>query len=378
MSDPRVVSLARVMTEYSVGVRPGDQVAIIATSAGAPLVREVYRQVLLRGGHPLVMADVPGIQPIFLRTASDEQLRYISPVSKLISDTFDVRIRIESESNTRELTGVDPARQAIHAEATGPLLETILDRSARGEMRWVVALYPTDATAQDAEMSLEEFEDFVYEACRLNDPDPVASWRALRERQQVLVDWLQDKKEIRIMGPDTDLRVGVAGRTWINCFGDCNMPDGEVYTGPVEAEVNGTVRFSYPAIYEGREVEDVRLWFENGVIVKESAGKNQAFLTKMLNTDEGARRVGEFALGTHFGIQQFVKNILFDEKIGGTIHMAMGAGYPESGSANRSAIHWDMICDLRRGGEVTVDGQLFAKDGRFLLWDAERSQMADG
>jgi aminopeptidase len=370
MSDPRVVSLARVLTEYSVGVRPGDQVAIIATSEGAPLVREVYRQVLLRGGHPLVMVDVPGLQPIFFSAASDAQLRYISPVKKLICDTFDVRIRIESKSNTRELTGVDPARQAIHAESTGPLLETVLERSARGEMRWVVALCPTDAAAQDAEMSLEEFEDFVYQACHLNDPDPVASWRRVRERQQVLVDWLQDKKEVRIVGPDTDLRVGVAGRTWINCFGDCNMPDGEVYTGPVETEVNGTVRFSYPAIYEGREVENVRLWFENGVVVKESAAKNQAFLTKMLNTDEGARRVGEFALGTNFGIQQFVKNILFDEKIGGTIHMAMGAGYPESGSTNRSAIHWDMVCDLRRGGEITVDGHLFAKDGKFLIWDA--------
>ena len=257
----------------------------------------MYRQVLLRGGHPVTLVDVPGIEPIFFHTASEEQLRFISPVKKLICETFDVRIRIDSESNTRELTGVDPARQAIHAEATGPLLQTILDRSARGEMRWVVGLFPTDAAAQDAEMSLEEYEDFVYAACLLNDPDPVASWRRVRERQQVLVDWLQDKKEVRVIGPDTDLRVGIAGRTWINCFGDFNMPDGEVYTGPVETEVNGTVRFSFPAIYEGREVEDVRLWFENGVVVKWSAAKNEAFLTQMLNTDEGARRVGEFAFG---------------------------------------------------------------------------------
>ena len=192
----------------------------------------------------------------------------------------------------------------------------------------------------------------------------------MRERQQVLVDWLQDKREIHINGPDTDLTVGVGGRTWINCFGDFNMPDGEVYTGPVETEIDGTVRFSYPAIYEGREVEDVRLWFENGAVVKESAAKNQAFLTHMLDTDEGSRRVGEFALGTNYRIQRYVKNMLFDEKIGGTFHMAMGAGYPESGSTNRSAIHWDMVCDLRQGGEITVDGQLFAKDGRFLLWNA--------
>jgi aminopeptidase len=370
MADPRVVNLARVLTEYSVGVRPGDQVVIMGTSAGAPLIREVYRQVLLRGGHPFLMVEVPGIQPIFFQTANEEQLRFVSPVNKLITETFDVRIRIESGSNTRELTHADPARQAIHNEATGPLLQTRLDRSARGEMRWVTCLFPTDAGAQDAEMSLEEYEDFVYGACLLNDPDPVASWRRVRERQQTLMDWLQDKKEIRVIGPDTDLRVGVAGRTWINCFGDNNMPDGEVFTGPVETEVNGTIRFSYPAIDEGREVEDVRLWFENGVVVKESAAKNQAYLTKMLDTDAGSRRVGEFAFGTNFSIQQFVRNTLFDEKIGGTIHLAVGLGIPESGSTNRSAIHWDMVCDLRQGGEITVDGQLFAKDGKYVAWDA--------
>jgi aminopeptidase len=370
MADPRVVNLAKVLTEYSVAVRPGDRVAILGTPAGAPLIREVYRQTLLRGGHPVNLVDLPGIDPILFSTASEEQLRFVSPFRQLINETFDVRIRIESDSNTRELTRVDPVRQAIFSEATEPLLRVLLDRSARGEMRWAVALFPTDAAAQDAEMSLEEYEDFVYGACLLNDPDPVASWRRVRERQQGLVDWLQDKKEIRIVGPDTDLRVGVAGRTWINCFGDSNMPDGEVFTGPVETEVNGKVRFSYPAIYEGREVEDVRLWFENGVAVKWSAGKNEEFLTRMLTTDDGARRVGEFALGTNFGIQQFVRNTLFDEKIGGTMHMALGAGYPESGSTNRSAIHWDMVCDLRPRGEITVDGELFAKDGKYLLWDA--------
>jgi aminopeptidase len=228
-------------------------------------------------------------------------------------------------------------------------------------------LFPTDAAAQDAEMSLEEFEEFVYAACMLNDPDPVAAWRRVRERQQVLVDWLRDKQEVRVIGPDTDLRVGVAGRTWINCFGDSNMPDGEVFTGPVETEVNGMVRFSFPAIYEGREVEDVRLWFENGVAVRWSAAKNEAFLTEMLHADEGARRVGEFAFGTNYGIQRFVKNLLFDEKIGGTMHMAMGTGYPESGSRNRSAIHWDMICDLREESEITVDGELFARNGKIRL-----------
>jgi aminopeptidase len=368
MVDSRIVQLAKVLTEYSVNIQPGDQVAIMGPGAAAPLVRELYRQVLQRGGHPTTLIDVPGLLPILYDTASDEQLRYISPLKKLIFEQFDVRIRIHAETNTRELTGVDPARQAVHAEASGPLLQAMLDRSARGEMRWAVALFPTEAAAQDAEMSLEEFEDFAYAACLLNGPDPVASWQAVRERQQRLVDWLQDKREVRIIGPDTDLRVGVAGRKWINCYGDSNMPDGEVFTGPLEAEVDGTVRFSFPAIEGGREVEDVRLWFENGVAVKWSAAKNEAYLTEMLNTDEGARRVGEFSFGTNYGIQRFTRNVLFDEKIGGTIHMAVGAGIPESGSLNRSAIHWDMVCDLRRGGEVRVDSELFAKDGKILVW----------
>jgi aminopeptidase len=371
MVDSRIAQLARVLTEFSVDIRPGDQVAIVGPAVSAPLVRELYRQVLKHGGHPTPLVDVPGILPILFDGASEKQLRYVSPVMQLVLEKFDVRIRIDAETNTRELTGVDPARQAVYAEANGPLLQTMMDRGARGELRWAVVLFPTDAAAQDAEMSLEEFEEFVYAACLLNDPDPVASWRRVRERQQVFVDWLRDKREVRVIGPDTDLRVGVTGRTWINCFGDNNLPDGEIFTGPVETEVNGMVRFSFPAIFHGREVEDVRLWFENGVAVKWSAGKNEAFLTQMLNADEGARRVGEFSFGTNFGIQRFVKNLLFDEKIGGTIHMAMGAGYPESGSLNHSAIHWDMICDLRQGSEIRVDGELFAKNGKILL-------MADG
>jgi aminopeptidase len=366
VADSRIADLARVVTEFSVGIRPGDQAAIVGPSYAAPLIRELYRQILQRGGNPTTLVEVPGILPVLYGAGSDEQLRYVSPFARLLCESFDVRIRIDADCNTRELTGVDPERQAVYAEAHGPLLQTILDRSARGEMRWVVCPFPTNAAAQDAEMSLEEYEDFVYGACLLDEPDPVATWRSVRERQQRLVDWLRDKHEVRILGPDMDLRVGIAGRTWINCFGDYNMPDGEIYTGPVENEVNGTVRFSFPAIFQGREVEDVRIWFENGVAAKWSAGKNEAFLTQMLLTDEGARRVGEFAIGTNYGIRRFVKNILFDEKIGGTIHMAMGMGYPESGSVNRSAIHWDMICDLRNGGEITVDGELFARNGQIL------------
>jgi aminopeptidase len=368
MPDPRIANLAKIIVDYSVGLKPGDQVYIQSTPAAAPLVSEVYRLALQRGAHPLTIIDLPGLQPIFFENANEDQINYISPVMKQVVETFDVRIYIAGEVNTKELSGTDPAKQAMRSAAMRPIMKTFMERSASGALRWNVALFPTDAFAQDAEMSLAEFEDFVYNACLASDPDPIASWQKVKERQQLLADWLQDKQEVHLVGPDTDLRVGVGGRRWINCYGDYNMPDGEIFTGPEETKVDGTVRFSYPAIYNGREVANVRLWFEEGRVVRWSAGKNEAFLTEMLNTDEGARRLGEFSFGTNFGIQRFVKSILFDEKIGGTVHMALGAGYPESGSVNESAIHWDMICDLRQGGEVHVDGQLFAKDGKYELW----------
>ncbi len=369
MTDPRITRLAAVIVDHSVQARPGDQAAIMASAAAAPLVLEIYRLLLERGAHPLPMLDLPGMPYIFYKTASEEQIRFVSPVHRYIIENFDIRIRVDCETNTRELTSVDPARQAMRAQATRPLLKTSMERAAAGALRWCVALYPTAAFAQEADMSLAEFEDFAYSACLLDEPDPVAAWQKVRDRQQDLVEWLAGKNEVHLLGPDTDLRLGVGGRTWINCFGDNNMPDGEIFTGPEEGKVNGTIRFTYPAIVNGREVEDVRLWFEDGAVVKCAAAKNEAYLNKMLDTDEGARRVGEFAFGTNFGIQRFIKNILFDEKIGGTVHLALGAGYPETGSANESAIHWDMICDLRQGSEVYVDGELFAKDGKYVLWE---------
>jgi aminopeptidase len=236
-------------------------------------------------------------------------------------------------------------------------------------LSWTLTLYPTDAYAQDAGLSTEEFTEFVFEACKINADDPVATWREIGARQQVLTDWLNaGKREIHVTGPDTDLTVGVTGRTWINCDGTNNFPDGEIFTGPVETEVNGHIRFSYPVVTQGREIQDIRLTFKDGIVTDATAATEEAFLVKTLDTDPGARRLGEFAFGTNFDIQQFSKNILFDEKIGGTIHMAVGLGYPETGSVNQSAVHWDMICDLRQSGRVTVDGELFMENGTYLLW----------
>ena len=369
MRDPRVERLATVILDYTTRVKEGDLVVIRGHTLGEPLISALYRQSLQRGAHPYLDLWLPDQEEIFFRYASDAQLDFVSPILRQFYEAFDVMIRVDAEANTKARTNLDPAKQSRWEYAYREVTQRYLERSAAGEFRWCRTLFPTQAYAQDTEMSLSEFEDFVYRATFVDgEGDPVARWQELSRRQQRLVDWLEDKREIRLLGPDTDLTLSIEGRKFINCDGsDFNMPDGEIFTSPVETAVNGHVRFTYPACYRGREVEDVRLWFEDGKVIKATANKNEAFLHAMLDTDEGARRLGEFAFGLNPGIQRFTKNILFDEKIGGTVHMALGASYPETGGVNRSAIHWDMICDLRKGGEVYVDGVLFARDGEIVI-----------
>jgi aminopeptidase len=246
-------------------------------------------------------------------------------------------------------------------------MQTFMRRSAAGEFRWVGTLYPTEAYAQDAEMSFADFEDYVYATTYADTDDPVAEWTRLHDMQQRLVDWLEGKSTVVVEGPHVDMTLSIDGRTFVNSDGRHNMPSGEIFTGPVEDSVNGWVHFTYPAVTQGREVDGVRLRFERGRVVEAHAEKNEAFLLSQLDTDEGARVLGEWAIGTNKKIDRFIKNILFDEKIGGTIHMAVGAGYPETGSTNKSAIHWDMICDMRDGGRITVDGTPFYESGEFLI-----------
>ncbi len=367
MSDPRIEKLARVMTEYSAPVHEGDQVVIMGMPVAQPLLLALYRSVLEHGGMPLLLTGVPGADSIFFTIASDAQLDYVSPVTKMIVETFDVRYYIMSDSNTKEMSLVDGARMARYAKAHREIQETFMRRQATGELRWSITLFPTNAYAQDAEMSLSEYEEFVYGAGLLDDPDPVASWREVANRQQKLVDWLAGKKTMRVTGPHCDLTVGIEGRTFINADGTKNFPDGEIFTGPQEDVTTGFVEFTYPAIYQGREVEGVRLEFDKGHVVRASAQKGEDFLLKMLDTDEGARTLGEFAIGTNKGIDRFTGQILFDEKIGGTVHMAVGASYPETGAVNKSSVHWDMICDMRDGGEIVVDGTRFYENGNFLI-----------
>lgn len=364
MLDPRVEAVAKVLVEYSVDVRPGELVRLTGNPEGAPLLLALYRRVLERGGHPWLELGLEEAQELFLRHAGDVQLDYVPPFLAQVVETIDASFEVWTETNTRRLSQANPAKQSRRAAAVRSLLERFLERAARKELRWVGTLYPTHGVAQDAEMSLREFEDFVFRACRVDEPDPIAAWREVSVRQRRLVEFLKRRSTIRVVGEGTDLTLSVAGRRWENCDGHMNFPDGEVFTGPIESSVQGEIRFTYPACLYGREVEGVHLSFDKGRVVEATAAKNEAFLREMLALDEGARRVGEFAFGTNPGITRFTKNILFDEKIGGTIHLALGKGYPETGSENSSAIHWDMVCDLRCGGRVFVDGDLFAEDGR--------------
>jgi aminopeptidase len=366
LSDPRVDGLARLLVNYCVVARPGDWVLIRGDLAAQPLIECVYAHVLEAGGHPTVLYFGEQLDEVFYRTASELQLRWLSPVDALLADRVDARIAVRAPSNTRSLTGVDPLAQRIHQIAQKPIIDRYRDRTTAGTHRWVVTNYPCPALAQDADMSLRDFEDFVYAATFADQPDPVAAWRSVHDRQQRLVDWLAGKSEVVVHGPHADLRLSIAGRTFVNSDGRRNMPSGEIFTGPVEDSVEGWVRFSYPAIRGGREVEGVELTFAQGKVVAAKANKNEAFLLSQLDSDAGARYLGEFAIGTNYQIRRFTKNILYDEKIGGTMHVALGAGYPETGSRNESSIHWDFICDLRTDSEIWVDGQLFFKNGEFV------------
>ena len=367
MPDPRIDKMADVLVNYSTGVQPGDKAMISGSELAAPLLRAVYAKVLQAGGHPQLIVQLTDTQELFYRHANDEQLAFLSEPMKLMTETYDVQIGINAAANTKELSGVDPSKQVKRSRATRELMQTFMRRSASGELRWCGTLYPTQAFAQYAGMSLSAYEDFVYGACMPDMDDPIGYWQRFSAWQAKIVDWLAGKREVHVTGPETDLRLSVAGRTFINSDGKHNMPSGEVFTGPVEDSAEGHVLFSYPAIFRGREVSGIRLWFEGGKVVKATADTNEELLLQTLDTDAGSRFLGEFAIGTNAGITQFTKQILFDEKIDGSFHLALGAGYPETGSVNESAIHWDMVCDMRDGGEIWVDGELLYKGGAFAI-----------
>ncbi len=367
MADPRLKKLADVLVNYSVGVKPGDWVELSGNILAEPLINEVYRQVIKAGGNVSLQLITDAIRETYFQEANEDQLKWVSPILKMLTEKEDVFIGIDGSSNTRLLSGVDPKKQQTRAVAYRELNEVFMERSAKKELRWVYTCYPCPAFAQEADMSLADYEDFVYAACYCDKKDPIAEWKRVHDEQQKAVDWLKGKKIVTVKSPNADLTLSIEGRTFENCDGKYNMPDGEIFTGPVEDSCNGWVEFTYPAITGGREVEGVRLEFKDGKVVKATAEKNEEYLLSQLDSDEGSRYLGEFAIGTNFGIKKFTKSILFDEKIGGTFHMAVGSGYPETGSKNKSSIHWDFICDIQKDSEIRADGDLLYKNGKFKI-----------
>ena len=367
MADQRITNLANLLVNYSIGVNKGDKVAVRGSVAGLPLILAVHKEVIKSGGHPVPIWREPEFEEYLLREGNEEQLAFIEPTTSYPYIEADAFISISADTNTRHKSSLNADVQSKRTEAKSEMVETYMKRSATGELRWVGTMFPTHAYAQDADMSLEEYENFVYGACHVDKDDPVAEWLALSAMQQKLVDYLQGKQAVRVIGPNVDLSLSIDGRSFVNSDGKRNMPSGEIFTGPVEESVNGWIRYTFPAIHGGREVDGIELKFENGKVVEAKAKKNEEYLLKVLDTDTGARYLGEFAVGTNDGIQQFTRSILYDEKIGGTIHMAVGASYPETGGKNKSAVHWDMICDMRDGGQIFIDDELFYDSGKFTV-----------
>jgi len=370
MADPRLVEFANLLVNYSTRVRPGDRVAVRGfplTGAAQPLILELVQQILSAGGHPHVLMQPEGAGTLFLQQANDDQLDYVNPWVRMISESFDVDLRISSASNTRANSNLDPARMNRWREANKEVIDTWFRRTGSGALRWVATRFPTPAYAQDAEMSLVEFEDFFYRSCYIDQDDPIESWSSLATTQARAVERLNRARSLHLRGPDIDLQLDIAGRKFIACSGETNMPDGEIFTGPVEESASGWVRFSYPCIYVGVEVEGVELRFEQGRVVEARATKNEQYLQSTLASDAGASYLGELGIGTNTNIQRFSRSMLFDEKMAGTIHLALGGGYPETGSKNHSSIHWDMLVDMRHEAELLADGELIYRNGEFLL-----------
>jgi len=375
--DARLDKLARVLVEYSAGIKPGDLVRLSGSSIGTPLLEALYEAALQAKANPFFRITPDDAPDIFYAVADDAQLQHVNPLALQEIEAIDVSIGLWADTNTKSLTQVNPKKQAMVSAARKPIMKVFFDRAAKKELRWCGTLYPTAASAQDAEMSLREYEEFVFHAGLLHFDDPVAEWKKIEATQQKVVDYLNGKKTLHFQSSGgTDLHVNVEGMTWINCCGHENFPDGEVFTGPnlkaADGGVNGVVHYSFPAVHHGREVHDIVLTFEKGRVVDAKASKNQDFLIQMLDQDEGARSLGEIAIGTNYQITRYTKNTLFDEKIGGTFHAAVGAGYPETGNSNTSGLHWDMVCDLRPstsggGGTITVDGEVISKDGEFVF-----------
>jgi aminopeptidase len=358
---PDPARFAALLCDYCLELQAGQQVVVRSTTMAAPLLLALQEEILTREAWPLVRAELPGADETFWQHARDLHLDGFPSTELAEAQATDASIAIQAPANTRALAHVDPARMTRAARARAPVREAALQR------RWCVTLWPTAAGAQQAGMGTTEFAAFVRRALFLDRGDAGMAWHELSHFQARLIERLETAREIRIEAEDTDLTLSVEGRTWINSDGKRNMPSGEVFTGPVETSAEGRIRFTIPSSPRGVEVADITLEFREGRVVDARAERGEEYLKATLATDKGAARLGELGIGTNYGIDRPVGAILFDEKIGGTVHLAVGRSYPETGGTNESAVHWDMICDLRRGGTLYADGEPIQRDGRFLI-----------
>jgi aminopeptidase len=366
MIDPRIMKMAQVIVQYCLALRKNEFFRIESSIPAEPLIKAVYQTALLAGAYPYTRIIIPELTEIFYQYASDDQLSFLSDIERHEAEILNARLHIYSDQNIKSLTNIDPKKIAHYRSTQKPILARMMERRAQGQLKSCLTLFPTNAFAQEAEMSLSQYEEFVFDACFLNSPDPIMEWQKLSVEQARLVKFLNQTKQFKIQAPGTEISLSVANRIWINSDGKANFPSGEIFTGPIEDSVSGKISFSYPAIYLGREVQGISLEFKNGKVVQAKAEKGEDLLKSLLDLDEGARTLGEFAFGNNYRIQRFTKMILFDEKIGGTIHCALGSSYPETGGKNQSSFHWDMICDMHQG-RVWADEKLIYENGKFII-----------
>ncbi len=357
---------AELLVHYSLELRQGEKLLIVSTPLAEPLILEVFRKALRVGAHPETWISLNGVTRALYDEGNEGQLVHVSPLFSYAVEHYQAFLTIRAPYNVKELQAVDPEKKRISSSAEGAMKRVFRDRAAAGSLKWTLCEFPTDSQAQECGLSRRDYESFIFSACFLDQEDPGSHWLKMREGQQRVVDLLNGRKNFRYRGPDTDISFSTTGRRWINSDGKRNMPSGEIFTSPVEESVEGHIRFSDPGIYMGQEVEDVRLWVEKGRIVRWEAGKGRELLDQILRVS-GADRFGEAAIGTNKGIERFTRNMLFDEKIGGTVHMALGSSYAEAGGGNESAIHWDLLADMRRGGEIFADGEVIYRNGEFLF-----------
>lgn len=371
MRDLRVDKWADVLVNYSLKARPKEYAIIAGEIEALPLIEACYEK-LIQAGAIVETFITPRLwTEILFRYGKDEQIVTTSPALKYAAEHCDLYLGIGAETNSKLLANFDPKKQSLASTARKPILDAILNRAAEGKMRWTYTHFPTAAAAQDAEMGTREYEEFIFSLAHLNEADPVKAWNEVEVNHNKIIDYLKDKKELHFVnGAGTDLKVNVDGMKWVNCCGKINFPDGEVYTGPNLNSpcggVNGVARYSMPTVYRNVEVHDIELIFKNGAVEKANASKGESFLREMIRSDAGAKFVGEIAIGTNYHMNKITKNILFDEKFGGTFHLALGKGYPQTGNTNESALHWDIIFDLRTEGSIFADGELFFQNGKFL------------